>query len=108
MKTEQFTREQLNSMDKEQLVEAVLAAQLKNDLLTGELNHTKAMLFGRRSEKVSTESENEQLMLEFNEAERYASEPEAEEVKEVTIGGHTRRIKVKGKKDLDLSLKQRK
>ena len=103
MKTEQFTREQLNSMDKEQLVEAVLAAQMKNDLLTGELNHTKAMLFGRRSEKVSTESENEQLMLEFNEAERYASEPEAEEVKEVTIGGHTRRIKVKGKKDLDLS-----
>ena len=103
MKTEQFTREELNSMDKEQLVEAVLAAQLKNDLLTGELNHTKAMLFGRRSEKVSTESENEQLMFEFNEAERYASEPEAEEVKEVTIGGHTRRIKVKGKKDLDLS-----
>ena len=103
MKTEQFTREQLNNMDKEQLVEAVLAAQLKNDLLTGELNHTKAMLFGRRSEKVSTESENEQLMFEFNEAERYASEPESEEVKEVTIGGHTRRIKVKGKKDLDLS-----
>ena len=55
-------------MDKEQLVEAVLAAQLKNDLLTGELNHTKAMLFGRRSEKVSTESGNEQLMFEFNEA----------------------------------------
>ena len=82
MKTEQFTREQLNNMDKEQLVEAVLAAQLKNDLLTGELNHTKAMLFGRRSEKVSTESENEQLMFEFNEAELYASEPEAEEVKE--------------------------
>ena len=98
MKTEQFTREELNSMDKEQLVEAVLAAQLKNDLLTGELNHTKAMLFGRRSEKVSTESENEQLMFEFNEAERYASEPEAEEVKEVTIGGHTRRIKVKCRK----------
>ena len=86
MKTEQFTREELNNMDKEQLVEQILDSQEKLiesqariDILTGELNHVRAMLFGRRSEKVSTESENEQLMFEFNEAERYASEPEAEE-----------------------------
>lgn len=101
MKTEQFTREQLNNMDKDQLVEAVLAAQLKNDLLTGELNHAKAMLFGRRSEKA--DPENEQISFEFNEIELYASEPEAEDIKEVTVGGHTRRVKVKGKKELDLS-----
>ena len=54
MKTEQFTREQLNNMDKEQLVEQILdsqekliESQAKIDILTGELNHTKAMLFGR-------------------------------------------------------------
>ncbi len=103
MKAAQFTREQLNNMDKEQLVEAVLEAQLRNDLLSGELNHAKAILFGRRSEKMSTGAENEQLIFEFNEVECYASEPEAEEVKEIKVGGHTRRVKAKGKKDLDLS-----
>ena len=103
MRNEQFTREQLNNMDKEQLVETVLAVQLKNDLLTGELNYAKSMLFGRRSEKVTTESENEQLSFEFNEAELYASEAVAEETKEVKVAGHTRKVKEKGKKELDLS-----
>ena len=103
MKKEQFTREQLNSMDKEQLVEKLLESQVKIDILTGELNHAKAMLFGRKSEKLSSETENEQLTFEFNEAEFCASEAETEEIKEVTIEGHTRRVKTKGKKELDLS-----
>ena len=46
-----FSKEELNNMDREQLIEAVLESQARIDILTGELNHTKAMLFGRRSEK---------------------------------------------------------
>lgn len=110
MKSKGFSKEELNNMDRDQLVEAVLDSQAKLvesqariDILTGELNHAKAMLFGRKSEKVSTEAENEQIAFEFNEAELYASESAAEEVKEVTVGGHTRRVKVKGKKEADLS-----
>ena len=103
MNNKGFSREELNNMDKDQLVEKLLESQARIDILTGELNHAKAMLFGRRSEKMSSETENEQIMFEFNEAEYLASEPETEEVKEITVGGHTRRVKVKGKKDLDLS-----
>ena len=103
MKNSGFSKEELNNMDKEQLIETVLQSQARIDILTGELNHAKAMLFGRKSEKVSSEPENEQLTFEFNEAELYAPEAEAEEVREVTVDGHTRRVKVKGKKDLDLS-----
>jgi transposase len=108
MKNEIFSREELNNMDKDQLVEKILdsqnklvESQAKIDILTGELNHAKAMLFGRRSEKA--DPENEQISFEFNEAELYASEIEAEETKEITVGGHTRKVKVKGKKELDLS-----
>ena len=56
MNNKGVSREELNNMDKDQLVEKILdsqnklvESQAKIDILTGELNHAKAMLFGFKS-----------------------------------------------------------
>ena len=107
METERLSREQLNKMDHEELVEAYMAFQSrvrdqeeKIDLLTEELNHMKAMMFGRKSEKRPDNTTDDQIRFEFNEIESIPIEEDAEEV---TVGVHTRKVKRAGKKKEDLS-----
>lgn len=112
MKTNRLSREQVNEMDHDELVEAYMASQKKVraqeeeiDLLTEELNHVRAMMFGRKSEKHQDNTTEEQLRFEFNEAESlYVAEEPAEEV---TVKEHTRKVKRAGKKEMDLSKLQR-
>lgn len=108
MKTNRLSREQVNEMGHDELVEAYMASQKKVraqeeeiDLLTEELNHVRAMMFGRKSEKHQDNTTEEQLRFEFNEAESlYVAEEPAEEV---TVKEHTRKVKRAGKKEMDLS-----
>ena len=107
METERLSRQQLNEMDHEELVEAYMAFQSrvrdqeeKIDLLTQELNHMKAMMFGRKSEKKPDNTTDDQIRFEFNEIE---SIPAEEDTEEVTVKGHTRKVKRAGKKKEDLS-----
>lgn len=72
----------------------------KIDLLTEELNHMKAMMFGRKSEKKPDNTTDDQIRFEFNEIE---SVPAEEDTEEVTVKGHTRKVKRAGKKKEDLS-----
>lgn len=100
MKKKSLSREQLNQMDREQLIEKVLESQEQNDVLQEELNKTTALLFGRRTEKRETVTED-QIRFEFNEIEAAAPAEVPEE--EVTVREHVRRKKAAGKKEEDLS-----
>jgi len=108
METGTLTREKLNQMDHDELVEAYMTTQKKVrdqkeeiELLTEELNHVRAMMFGRKSEKKDAGVTDDQIRLEFNEAESIHV-PEGPE-EEVTIKEHTRKVKQAGKRELDLS-----
>ena len=75
MEISRFSKEQLNKLDKEQLIELLTKQQEEAekqqeqiDILTEELNQIRAMLFARKSEK-QTEPDPDQLQMEFNEAE---------------------------------------
>ena len=96
-----LTREELNTFEKEDLVEAVLRGQEEIDILTGELNKTKALLFGRKSEKKKEEAPEEQIRFEFNEIEKNA--PKEDETIEIAVKEHKRKVKKPGKRELDLS-----
>ena len=100
MKRETFSREQLDQMDREELIEKVLESQEQNDLLQDELNRTRAMLFGRRTEKREPVSDD-QVQFEFNEIE--AAAPAGEVNETVTVKEHSRKVKSAGKRELDLS-----
>ena len=100
MKKETFSREQLDQMDKEELIEKVLEGQERNDLLQDELNRTRAMLFGRKTEKREPASDD-QMQFEFNEIEALAPAKEAAET--VTVKEHSRSVKSSGKREADLS-----
>lgn len=107
METGRLSREQLNEMDHEELVEAYMDFQSKVrdqeekiDLLTEELNHMRSMMFGRKSEKKTDNTTDDQIRFEFNEIESIPIEEDAEEV---TVGAHTRKVKRAGKKKEDLS-----
>ena len=85
MKTETLTRQQLDQMDHEELVEAYMATQknvreLESEvgLLKEELGQIKAMMFSRKSEKKEDIPE-EQISFEFNEIETVSVEEPAEE-----------------------------
>ena len=108
METGTLTREKLNQMDHDELVEAYMTTQKKVrdqkeeiELLTEELNHVRAMMFGRKSEKKDTGVTDDQIRFEFNEAESIHV-PEGPE-EEVTVKEHTRKVKQAGKRELDLS-----
>ena len=62
----------------------------KIDLLTEELNHMRSMMFGRKSEKKTDKTTDDQIRFEFNEIESIPIEEDAEEV---TVGAHTRKVK---------------
>lgn len=107
MKTDRLSREQLNQMDHEELIEAYIRSQenlqkkeAENSLLTEELNHMKSMMFGRKSEKKPDNTTDDQIQFEFNEIESILIE---EDTEEVTVKGHTRNVKRAGKKKEDLS-----
>ena len=108
METDRLSREQLNQMDHDELVEAYMTSQktvrdqkAEIDLLTEELNHVKAMMFGRKSEKKQDDVTDGQIRFEFNEAESIHVPEEPE--KEVTVKEHTRKVKKPGKREMDLS-----
>lgn len=109
-----ITREKLNEMTQEELVEAILSQQEKNarlkeelkemgnrlDILTEQIRLANTRAFGRSSEKDVLEG---QMELTFNEAEgifvENTEEPEAEQA----IASYTRRKKQKGKRTEGLS-----
>lgn len=111
MKTEALTRQQLDQMDHDELVEAYMATQknvreLESEvgLLREELGQIKAMMFSRRSEKKEDVSAD-QISFDFNEIETASAEDAADEV---TVKEHTRKRKSVGKKAEDLSKLPRK
>ena len=109
MEISRFSKEQLNKLDKEQLIELLTKQQEEAekkqeqiDILTQELNQIRAMLFARKSEK-QTEPDPDQLQMEFNEAESLSTNEASEENEELTIQEHTRKVKKAGKRKADLS-----
>lgn len=109
MEISRFSKEQLNKLDKEQLIELLTKQQEEAekqqeqiDILTQELNQIRAMLFARKSEK-QTEPDPDQLQMEFNEAESLSTNAAFEENEELTIQEHTRKVKKAGKRKADLS-----
>lgn len=101
-----YTREELNNMSMEELTEMVLRKQdelakveTTVDFLTEQLTLMRAQKFGRSSEKI----DNNQISF-FNEIEGIADqEPVEEPFIEEVVKEHTRKKKVKGKRDEDLS-----
>ena len=101
-----YTREELNNMSMEELTEMFLKKQeelarveTKVDFLTEQLTLMKAQKFGRSSEK----ADDNQISF-FNEIEEITDQGSVKEpfIEEV-VKEHTRKRKVKGKRDEDLS-----
>jgi transposase len=104
-----FTKEQLDTLNKEFLVTTILQQQnamaemnKKFELLLEQIRISNQARFGQSSEKVGLQ---DQLVFCFNEAE--VTVDDAEEITEPTIEQvipeHKRRVKKKGKRDEDLA-----
>ena len=114
MKSKEITREKLNEMSREELVEAILLQQEKNarleekkqemerklDILTEQIRLSNTRTFGRSSEKDVLDG---QIELAFNEAESVFVENTEEPSAGQLISAYTRRKKQKGKRAEDLS-----
>lgn len=102
-----FTKEQLNTFDKNILVTMILQQQnalletnKKLDLLLEQIRISNQARFGQSSEKVELQ---DQLAFCFNEAEASITDNATEPTIEQVIPAHKRQIKKKGKRNEDLS-----
>lgn len=106
MKAKNISAEKLNDLSREEIAEAYLELQKETSdqqeeiaRLKEELNHAKAMLFGRKSER-RDEALDGQISFGFNEVEAAAQEAEPEKI---TVREHIRKVRKPGKKAEDLS-----
>ena len=107
MESKEITREKLNQMSREELVEAILMQQEKNkeieeklDILMEQIKLANTRTFTRSSEKNILDG---QMELAFNEAESVFMENVQEPSEEQVIRAYTRRKKRQGKRAEDLS-----